>query len=71
SSLLSPYERRSPSSPNADETETIEALNPHSFEEAVEWMLDYAQKRGRWMDEYIHTLRQYCHSSRNAGDIKD
>ena len=23
------------------------------------------------MDEYIHTLRQYCHSSRNAGDIKD
>lgn len=71
SSLLSPYERRSPSSPNADETKTIEALNPHSFEEAVEWMLDYAQKRGRWMDEYIHTLRQYCHSSRNAGDIKD
>ena len=33
--LLSSYERRSPTS-HSDETETIETMNPHSFEEADE-----------------------------------
>ena len=69
--LLSPYERRTPSPHLSDQTETIETLNPHSFEEAVEWMLDYTYERGKWMDEYIETLRQYCHTSKNAGDMTD
>ena len=68
--LLSSYERRSPTS-HSDGTDTIETMNPHSFEEAVEWMLDYTYQRGRWIDANIRTLRQYCHTSRNAADIKD
>lgn len=39
--------------------------NPRSFEEAVEMMKTRIIQRGRWMDETIHSLQQYCHPSRN------
>ena len=41
-------------------------VNPSSFEEAQEWARDYMVRRGRWLDRYIETLRQYSHSSRHA-----
>lgn len=58
------YEKQRPA--YGDNT-PMEELNPGSYEEAVKKMLDYAKTRGRWMDREIDTLRQYCHSSRNAG----
>lgn len=48
-----------------------EQLNPASYEEAVEMMLEYAKKRGRWMDRQLPTLYQYCHPSRNANSRID
>ncbi len=44
-------------------------VNPSSYEEAVEWMMDYIVDRGRWMDEHIESLRQYCHPSRFANQM--
>jgi len=41
-------------------------VNPSSFEEAVEWKRDFMNRRGRWMDEHIESLRQYSHPSRHA-----
>jgi len=45
---------------------TIFDLNPSSFEEAMEWFRDYTIVRGRWLDNYIETLRQFSHPSRHA-----
>lgn len=45
----------------------LQKLNPGSYEEAVEWMLDYAEVRGRWLDRQMDTLHQYCHPSRKTG----
>ena len=45
---------------------TIFDVNPSSFEEAQEWARDYMIERGRWMDDYIETLRQFSHPSRHA-----
>ena len=42
-----------------------EGRNPHSHEEAVEQLKDWLLKRGAWLDENIHSLRQYAHPSRN------
>lgn len=39
--------------------------NPHSFEEAVEMLKNRIVERGRWLDEEIHAIQQYCHPSRN------
>ena len=49
--------------------ETLRDVNPSSYEEAVEWMMDYIVDRGRWMDEHIESLRQYCHPSRFANQM--
>ncbi len=39
--------------------------NLHSYEEAAEQLKDWIRGRGKWLDEYIPTLKQYCHPSRN------
>ncbi len=39
--------------------------NLHSYEEAAEQLKNWMQGRGEWLDEYIHTLKQYSHPSRN------
>lgn len=41
-----------------------QALNPSSYEEAVQQMKEMIIKRGRWLDENIETLYQYCHESK-------
>ena len=41
-------------------------VNATSFEEAVEWKRDFMNRRGRWMDDHIESLRQYSHPSRHA-----
>ena len=51
-----------------DPGQTLEDVNPGSHEQAVEWMIDYMLTRGRWMDEHIEDLRQYCHPSRTASE---
>ena len=47
-----------------------EALLPkvrdlHSHEEAVQQLKDWIIRRGAWLDENIHALRQYAHPSRD------
>lgn len=44
----------------------IEKMNPSSFEEANTQMIEYMVERGKWLDENIESLRQYCHSSKKA-----
>lgn len=39
--------------------------NAHSHEEAVIQLKNWLCQRGNWLDENFHTLRQYCHESRN------
>jgi len=65
-SQVSPMARRRPTYAEAAEGITIFDLNPSSFEEAMEWMRDYTIERGRWLDSYIDTLRQFSHPSRHA-----
>ena len=48
---------------------TLREANPSSYEEAVEWMMEYIVDRGEWMDEHIDSLRQYCHPSRFANQM--
>lgn len=43
--------------------------NVESHEEAVEQLKSYIQKRGKWLDEHIDTLYQYCSESKNANEI--
>ena len=63
---VSTFARRRPTYTEAAEGLTIFDLNPSSFEEAMEWMRDYTIERGRWLDSYIETLRQFSHPSRHA-----
>jgi len=58
--------RRNPTYVQAAEGLTRYDLNPSSFEEAQEWARDYMVTRGRWLDSYIETLRQFSHPSRHA-----
>ena len=44
---------------------TPTSRNLYSYEEAVEQLKDWLCDRGDWLDDNIHTLRQYCHPSRN------
>lgn len=47
--------------------------NYTSYEEALNQMKDYIENRGKWLDENIETLKQYCHPSVNKmyeGDKK-
>ena len=50
----------------ADPGETLEEVNPGSYEEALGWMAGYMLARGEWMDEHIEELLQYCHPSKTA-----
>ncbi len=60
---VSDQERRFPAIGSDD---TSRDVNPSSYEEAVEWMIEYIVDRGQWMDEHIDSLRQYCHPSYSA-----
>lgn len=52
--------------PDVEAGQTDEDVNPSSYDEATEWMVNYMLNRARWMDENIYTLRQYCHPSKNV-----
>ena len=52
--------------PDKDGDSTYEDVNPSSYEEATQKMISYMKHRGKWLDENINTLLQYCHQSRNA-----
>lgn len=43
--------------------------NVSSQQEAVEQLSSYLIERGKWLDKYIHTLKQYSHPSRNAHEM--
>jgi len=65
-SQVSTFARRRPTYAEAAEGLTIFDMNPSSFEEAQDWARNYMIERGRWMDDYIETLRQFSHPSRHA-----
>lgn len=48
---------------------TVADLNPASYEEAVEWMLDTLLERADWLDHHIDSLRQFYSSSKNMTRI--
>jgi len=58
--------RRLPNHAERAEGLTELDLNPASFEEAMNHHRDYVIARGRWLDRYIESLRQYSHPSRHA-----
>ncbi len=60
------YERRRP---DVGSGETFEDVNPSSYQEATEDMLDYMISRADWLDQHIESLRQYCRTSRNADTV--
>lgn len=60
---LDNYQRRRP-----DLGQTLESVNPGSYQEAVDWMVSFLLERGAWLDENLESLRQYCHLSRNAAE---
>ena len=49
----------------------VAALNPSDLDEAVDWMREYMNERGRWIDQNIETLRRHCQQSKNASLIVD
>ena len=53
--------------PEPGTEQSLAALNPSDYAEAIEWMCEYLSDRTAWMDRNIETLRQYCHPSRLAG----
>ena len=59
--LLSLMERHRP-----DSNQTLEDVNPSSYEDAITRMIDYMLVRGEWLDENIESLRQYSHPSKTA-----
>jgi len=65
-SQVSSMARRRPTDYEIEKGLTIFDLNPSSFEEAIAHSRDFMLYRGRWMDEYIETLRQFSHPSRHA-----
>lgn len=60
---LDNYQRRRP-----DPGQSLESVNPGSYQEAVDWMKSFLLERGAWLDENLVSLRQYCHLSRNAAE---
>ena len=54
-----------PSNLNLREKLYPESRNIKSYEEAINQLKDEIIKRGRWMDENIDTLYQYCQPSKN------
>lgn len=51
-----------------DPGQTVDDVNPSSYEEAIERMEAYMVARGAWMDEHIEDLLQYCHPSKTASE---
>ena len=49
-----------------DEGQTLEDVNPDSYDDAIGRMTGYMLSRAEWLDEHIKTLYQYCHPSKNA-----
>ena len=49
--------------------EELREVNPSSFEEATEWLVDFIEDHSEWLDENIESLRQYCHASRFANEM--
>ena len=43
--------------------------NVTSHEQAVSQLREFIVIRGRWLDEHIETLYQYCHESKNAKEL--
>ena len=68
-SQLASYERRNQL--GEDGLLSFDTINPTSFDEAVDWMREYMNERGRWLDRNIHTLLRYCQESKNASRIVD
>ena len=62
-SQLSSHERRKPDLASG---QSLSDVNPASHEQAVQWMVDYLIRRGRFLDAHIESLRQYCHPSKDA-----
>ncbi|MBO6158089.1 MAG: CotH kinase family protein [Firmicutes bacterium] len=52
-------------SPEQGSDTHLEALNPDSYEEANEWMVEYMLARAAWLDDNIDSLLQYSHPSKN------
>jgi hypothetical protein len=63
---VGPMARRRPTRAQAEWGITIHDMNPTSFAQAQDWARDYMVTRGRWLDDYIDTLRQFSHTSRHA-----
>lgn len=60
------YERRRPETGSG---ETFADVNPASYGEATEAMVNYMVRRGKWLDAHIESLRQYCQTSKNAETV--
>lgn len=60
------YERRRP---EIGSGETFADVNPSSYGEATEAMVNYMVRRGRWLDAHIESLKQYCQTSKNAAAV--
>lgn len=43
--------------------------NYTSYEDSVDQLKDYLEKRGKWLDRNITTLYQYSHESRNINEL--
>lgn len=43
--------------------------NDTSYEGAVKRLKDFLTARGKWLDEHIDTLFQYCHDSKNVNEM--
>ena len=67
---IQPYEMKRPFGSKRKE-QPVEELNPTNYEEATQWMLEYMKGRGRWMDNNIDSLLQYCHPSKNSASALD
>jgi len=63
---LSPMARRRTTPEQVAKGLTTFDINPGSFDEAMEQKRDFMLRRGRWLDNYIETVRQYSHPSRHA-----
>lgn len=44
--------------------------NPSNYDEAINQYKQFLVKRGKWLDDNIETLEQYCHSSKNKIYVK-
>ncbi|MCL2194821.1 MAG: CotH kinase family protein [Oscillospiraceae bacterium] len=66
---MSAMARRRPTRAQYEQGVSIRDVNPTSFAQAQAWAREYMVTRGRWLDQYIVTLRQFSHTSRHAGVV--